>query len=237
MQPPVKSPVDLLEVHFLGARCAQKPSIRLRGLSPSRYPQPTVRIRDENAVFGVSTEQRNLLFGRPAAEETEPDAIPMEFKHAQPILITLGDDIGAEGMPAILHEIPFLGLLTQRPGLKRAFATTGDTKRQREHTNSFNAMFPHHPFHGHNHFLPDFLPAGRQTTSRRLAILLFLNAVIIILTRKGRGGRGFAALRLRPLRWRSWHIAWKRVHAPAILFQAEAEPLTSSGRVKAGNPE
>src|SRR5208337_2520482 len=133
-------------------------------------------------------------------------------------------------MPAILHEIPFLSLLAQSPGLKRAFATTRDAKRQREHTDPFNTVFLNHPFHGHNHFLPDFLTTRRQTTSRRLAILLLLNAVIIILTRKGRGGRGCAALRHGPSRWRGWYIAWKRVHAPAILFQAEAEPLTSSGR-------
>src|ERR1039458_3738496 len=100
-------------------------------------------------------------------------------------------------MPATLDKFQILGLLPKQESFQRASATARDTKRQREQAHTLNAMLFHHPFNRHFQPVTTLFPIRRKRSELKLANSIS-NAVITILTRKGGGGRGFAALRRRP---------------------------------------
>src|SRR3974390_358012 len=127
-----------------------------------------------------------------------PDTVSMLFKDANPILITLGDDISTVRMPPFLNKIPLFSLLTQCPGLVRASPSPRHTERQRKDPYALNAVLFNHPFNRHDQFMPNVLLMGQQAGTGMSLLLLLIDAVIIILTRKGGGGRGRAARRPPP---------------------------------------
>src|ERR1035437_8321160 len=102
-------------------------------------------------------------------------------------------------MPASLDKFQILGLLPKQESFQRASATARDTKRQREQAHTLNAMLFHHPFNRHFQPVTAFLPLRRKRSGLKLTNSISI-ADITILTRKGGGGRGSAALRRRPCR-------------------------------------
>src|ERR1017187_10374620 len=111
-----------------------------------------------------------------------PHAIPVRFQNANPILVTLGDDVGREGMPTHLDEIQVFSPLPQFPRGFRSSAAPWHPKGQGEQSDPIDTVLFNHPLDSRDEPVAAFLAVRGERF--RLVFLLF-NAAIAIMTRKG----------------------------------------------------